>query len=391
MTKLDKYYDIVVVGAGPAGSAAAIAASKEKVRVLLIEEHKDIGIPVCCAEATSFEEIENFLKPKDDWIASSIDGVILTSPSKRSLIIHHPNAGFILNREIFDRDLALMAKEQGTEVITDSKGISVNSDGIKIIYKDKEIFVRAKIIIAADGISSLIGKKAGLDTELSKKDYWITYQYRLRSKDIRNHYVEIFLGREFAPGAYIWIFPKGEELANVGLAISPLLTKNSPKLFLDKFIKWRFNKVEIEGRSSGRLPSKFMTSIVKDNIVLVGDAARFVDPLTGGGIYNAILSGKLAGEVSIRAIKENDVSILKNYEKEWFKKKEREFRIKIKLKELCMKLTDDDIEIVYDFINKTYGGKTIYSFYILETAKKIITMSPKLLRFTKYLKPTLMK
>lgn len=385
MPKPVAYYDIVVVGAGPSGSSAAIAASKEGASVLLLEEHKEIGFPVNCAEATSFEGLEDFFEPKESWIASRIDGGIFISPSKRSFIVHFPNAGYILNREIFDRDLALKAKDYGTEIMTEAKAESATSNGVNIRRKNEEIFIGSKVVIAADGVSSQVGRNVGLDTGLSKTDYWITYQYKIRVRDISKNYVELYIGSEFAPGGYLWVFPKGNESANVGLGISPLFMNKPPRSYLDRFIKWRFNSLEIERKSAGRVPSKFTTNLVKDNIALVGDAARLVDPLTGGGIYNAIISGKMAGEAAVRAIQEDDILLLKDYERQWLKKRGREFKIKSKLKEAYLKMSDKDIENFIYFLSKVFDNRTIHRFELLNVVKKGLIMSPSLWRFTRYL------
>lgn len=378
-------YDIVVVGAGPAGSLAAMTAARNGARVLLLEEHKMIGIPVQCAEGITYEGLYNIIEPRKEWIASSVEGAIMTAPSKRSFTVHHPKAGYILNRAIFDSDLAIMARESGAKILTEARAISIVPEGIRIRHGKREIDVKAKIIIGADGIRSSIGKITGFDIELSRGNYWLTYQYKLRSRDIRNHYVELFFGRRLAPGGYGWVFPKGEEIANVGVGISSQLTNVHPKRFLDDFIKWRFNKPKIEERMGGRVPSKLMTHFVRDNIALCGDAARLVDPMSGAGIANALLSGKLAGEASARAVKDDNTSILKDYEKEWFRKKGREMRFRMKAKNIFMKLTDDDFELIYETGKKIYGDKIIYGFEALDVAKQIIKLSPRFLKLGRHL------
>ncbi|MDI6840333.1 MAG: NAD(P)/FAD-dependent oxidoreductase [bacterium] len=369
-------YDIAVIGAGPAGSMAAITAAKEGCKVVLIEEHPDIGIPFACGEAISKDWLLKFVTPKSSWLASEINGVVFYSPSYRSFRVTYPDVGYILERKLFDRDLTAIAADAGCDVKVNTKAISLISNGIKTSKGD----ILTKIIVGADGKRSMIARWAGINSRLELKDFWIAHEYLLGGINVDQELVEIIVGKEIAPGGYGWVFPKGKGLANVGLEVAPILTKKSPKLFLNKFIEWRFKKYSILGEYRSIIPCKYLSKLVKGRVCIVGDAARFVDPISGGGIGNALLSGKLAGKNCAIAIKNDDITKLKQYEREWETVEGSNFKFKLRVRNILMKLNDSDLELIFDFGAKNFGGKTINKINDREIIRNIVTSSPGLLK-----------
>ncbi|MBI4722228.1 MAG: NAD(P)/FAD-dependent oxidoreductase [Candidatus Stahlbacteria bacterium] len=369
-------YDIAVVGAGPGGSMAALTAAKEGCRVILIEEHPEIGIPLACGEGISKEWLSKFVDIKPSWVAATIDGACFYSPSNRSFRLSYPQVGYILERKIFDRDLASLAADAGCEVRVNTRAIGLTKDGVMTNRGE----IRAKIIIGADGIESKIGKCAGIDTRVNKADFWVACEYLMAGLDVMLGEVEFMTGKEVAPGGYGWVFPKGKGLANVGVGVYPLLTNKPPKFYLDKLIDWRFKKYSILSVYKSIIPSKILNSLVKDNVCLIGDAGRLVDPISGGGIGNALFSGRLAGKAAAMAIKENDISKLKIYEKEWEKEEGKNFRFKFIARDVYLKLTDADLELLFDFGAKNFGNKQMTEINELEIIKNIVTASPRFLK-----------
>ncbi len=378
-------YDVIVVGAGPAGSTAARTCALNGCKTLLIEEHKEIGIPLACGEAVSRKWFTKFFTADDRWISSKINGAIFLSPSGKSFQVSYPDVGYILERKIFDRDLALIAVEAGADLKVGTRAVGLTENGIKIKYEDSIDEVQAKVIIGADGPVSRIGKWTGIDVEIRKEDFWIGQEYLLASDEIKEGYVEFAVGNSIAPGGYAWVFPKAKNMANVGLGIWTGFKNASPKVLLNRFIKKRFTKFNILGEYSGIVPSKNSNTLVKGNVCIVGDAARMVDPLSGGGIENAILSGHLAGKRTAETIKTGDIKRLRLYEKDWEKQKAKEFRFNMKIRNIFLKLKDTDIETIFDFGKRNFDGKVIDEINIFEIIKGILKFSPRLLRLGKVL------
>ncbi len=373
---MSEVYDVAVVGAGPAGSMTALTVSRGGYKTILIEEHPEIGIPLACGEGMSREWLSKFVTPKPSWIASTIDGARFYSPSGRSFKVSYPGVGYILERKIFDRDLASLAASAGCEVRVGTRAIGLTDNGIQTNRGE----VKAKLIVGADGIGSRVAKWVGIDARIGREDLWSAYEYLLGGVDVTVGEVEFIIGREVAPGGYGWVFPKGDGLANVGVGVYPLISKKPPKFFVKKLLEWRFKKYSILSTYKSVLPSKALKNLVKDNVCIVGDAARLVDPISGGGIGNALLSGKLAGKSCASAIKSNNISKLKQYEKEWLKEEGRNFRFKFKVRDVFMKLKDSDLELLFDFGVKNFEGKPITQINEFELIKNIITFSPKFLK-----------
>lgn len=373
-------YDIIVVGAGPAGSTAAKTCADEGCKTLLIEEHKEIGIPLACGEAVSKQWFTKFFTPEKKWISSKINGAIFSSPSGRTFKVTYPDAGYVLDRKIFDRDIALMAVDAGAELRLETKAVGLTENGVKVNYKGKIEEIQAKIIIGADGPLSRIGRWTGIPVGLTREDFWIGQEYRIETNEIEQGYVEFSLGKNISPGGYAWVFPKGNNIANVGLGVLASLNTESPKFLLDKFIKKRFSKFSILEEYVGIIPSKILKKLVNGKVCIIGDAGRMVDPASGGGIGNALLSGKLAGKRAAEAIKTGDIGKLKLFESDWEKEEGREFRFNMKIKNVFLKLEDNDLETLFDFGKENFDGKVINELNTFELIKGILKFSPRLLK-----------
>ena len=185
--------------------------------------------------------------------------------------------------------------------------------------------------------------------------------------DCDEPFTDFFLGKKIAPGGYIWVFPKSSDVANVGIGILGSLSKPGlAKKLLDNFIEsdLRLRKGQPLRVMAGAVPVSMPTKTVKDNLILVGDAARQVDPLTGGGLTHCLEVGKIAGEVIGEAVENQDFSegFLVRYEEKWKqgigKKIERNYRVK----ELMLKLDDETLDKIalslkdYKFDEFSTGG-----------------------------------
>jgi digeranylgeranylglycerophospholipid reductase len=321
-------YDLIVIGAGPGGSMAAKTAAEEGLDVLLIEKRQEIGAPVRCAEGVSRESIEEFFEIEKSWIAREVVGAIIYAPDGSSVRMAARMAGnevgFVLERKIFDRALARMAAKAGADVLVKTSAISMRrvEKGVVVELKrmGENFDLKTRLVIGADGIESRVGKWAGIDTTLKIGEIESCIQYLMTGIDFDADYTHFWLGKRYAPGGYIWLFPKGEEVANVGIGVLATKTRKGPKAHLDEFVKERYPEAEIIEVVAGGVPvSGGLESAVADNVMLVGDAARHADPMTGGGIANAIKGGYFAGKVAKEAVKANNFSkeFLKRYDELW--------------------------------------------------------------------------
>ena len=156
-------YDIIVVGAGPAGSMAARFAAEQGVSVLMLEKDRDVGYPVRCGEAISKAGVEEFIPSDDKWIAAKISKFSFNAPDGSEAIIDFGDAGYVLERRSFDYELARTAAEAGAEILTRAyvNGLLFDDgkvSGVKYEINGEQKEVKAKVVIAADGVESRVGQ-----------------------------------------------------------------------------------------------------------------------------------------------------------------------------------------------------------------------------------------
>jgi digeranylgeranylglycerophospholipid reductase len=365
---MDNEYDVIVVGAGPAGSTTARYAAKGGASVLLMEKRQEIGSPVRCGEGISKEFLPKVdVEPNPLWIATDIDGARLVSPSGHEFLVDESLAGdevgYVIERDLFDRDMAYLAAKAGAEVVVKCTTTELLRDGgkiagVKVVHNGEERTVRAKLVVGADGYESQIGRWAGIDTSLKTKDIMSCVQYRMTDIDANAKYCEFFIGG-VAPGGYVWVFPKSDDTANVGIGVQAALLKQGGQVkgYLDKWIasqpRFKDGKV-LDMVSGGVSVCAPIDQTVTDGLLLVGDAARMIDPMTGGGISNGCRAGKIAGQVAAEAVKANDTSaqFLMKYDKGWRdileEKLYRNFMAKEKIAELSDDTFDKVIQVLAD-------------------------------------------
>ncbi len=373
-----KTYDLIVIGAGPAGSSAAIYASEKGVKTLIIERKKITGTPVMCAEGASVRGIELVIKKiKKRWIANKTNKVVFTGPKNKRFEVEFVYPGYILERRIFDRDLFSLASEKADTMIeTEAKGIEEKY--LIIEYHGKRDKVGFDNLIVADGIESRMGRLLGLSRFLKLHEIHSCAQYLISGPDFDTTSVEIILDFDKCPGGYIWIFPKDKNLANIGLGISPVLTPKPPSFFLDKFLKERFPAFRIIERSGGLVSAYVPKDFGKDRILLAGDAARLIDPMSGAGIVNGMLSGKFAGESIME-----DKDVYKNYKKRLEKEFVKGLRFNEKIRNVYLKLKNKELEKVFDFGRDYLHAKRIEKFDLKSIWRMLIRYSPLFLKIAR--------
>jgi len=360
------FYDVIVIGAGPAGSVAARFAAEGGASVLLIEKRQEIGDCIRCAEGVGTGDLDKYLDIESRWIAAPIKGATIYVPDGTPIKMRPKDPesvyGYILERKIFDRALAERAAIAGVEVNTKTAatGLIIENGrivGVKIKRLDVEKEVRTNIVIGADGVESKVGRWAGINTTLKPKDIETGVQYLMTNIDIDKDNVEFFMGNQYAPGGYVWIFPKGPGRANVGIGIlgSKIKDGGRPIDYLNKFVESRFPNGKIIEMNFGGIPvSGGIDKIYDGGLMLVGDAGHLTDPITGGGIKHALWSGEIAGQVAAEAVKTGDFTekFMKKYQTEWEKKCGKIMKRSLILKDYYVDMSDEEANKVADALSE---------------------------------------
>ena len=364
-----KKYDVVVIGAGPAGSMSALTAARLGLSVLMVERDPVIGTPVRCAEGVDEKGLTQFFKPDPKWIATEISMYYLVAPDGSRVEMNTGNErGFILERTIFDRMIAQEAAILGATVMTGVEAVTMSefingSRNITLRNVQKEWNVRARVVVAADGVESCAARWAGLKTSVILNNMETCAQVTLVDTDVDNNAFSMYFTREFAPGGYAWVFSKGAHVANVGLGISGKSAKQkSPTQHLGAFLKHYFPNASIVSRTAGGVAcSGGIKKVVTDGVMVCGDSAHMANPVTGGGIINAMIAGQLAGETAEKALKKGfaDEHSLRIYQKrctERFGKMNHRF---YRIKEGILSIPDDRLnEIAHEILKLPIEKRT---------------------------------
>jgi digeranylgeranylglycerophospholipid reductase len=214
-------------------------------------------------------------------------------------------------------------------------------------------------------------------------------QYLLGEVEVESDCLEFHFGQILAPGGYAWVFPKGNNKANVGLAMTPDRTSGKKaKEYLDDFVSKRFSNFKITESMMGGVPCfDQRKDLVKDNVLLVGDAGRVVDSLSGAGISNALLSGKIAGSVVSEYIKDGNLSVLflKKYYDELMRSKGRLLRFYSFCRAIFLRMTDDDFDAAILFLKRYFDNKVVAGIEPIPLVKTILRSNPKLLLLLRHL------
>jgi digeranylgeranylglycerophospholipid reductase len=343
-------YDIIVVGAGPAGSTAARYAAAGGTSVLMLEKDRDVGYPVRCGEAVSHEGVVQFIEPDPRWIAATVRKFRIVVPNGNSIVPRLDGIGYVLERRIFDYELAKLAAREGADVVTKAYVydlVRTNGDvrGVRALINDRQVEVRAKIVIGADGVESRVGKWGGIDTTCHIRDMESSSQMTLAGVAVDEGILDFYFGKEIAPGGYVWVFPKGKDSANVGIGVSVERAKEKSAIrYLEEFVARRFPRASILTRIAGGVPcATTCDEIVKGNVMLVGDAAHQVNPVSGGGIISGMIGGMIAGQVAVEALQKDDSTHLKEYEKRWHKRLGWRHEVFYRIKEAIYQFSDETL------------------------------------------------
>ncbi|MEM2141738.1 MAG: NAD(P)/FAD-dependent oxidoreductase [Candidatus Thorarchaeota archaeon] len=317
-------YDVIVIGAGPAGLITAHEASKRLDGVLVLEEHEEIGRPDHCAGILSVTGLDSLgLRPPDDVVQNMVNKARIYSPSGYQVEVGRGKSeALVVDRALFDRWLADRAADNGSDIVVGCRVRSVilnGREGNEIVDSQGDRRC-ASIVIDAEGFRCVLSSRIGLP-RVNRLSRLPAYQYEVRGAKLDDDTVEMFYSRRFAPGFFAWLVPLGDGRARVGLA-----SKSRSRIRLDAAMRHhpilsaslKHAKVErgLGGVVLAGLPIR--TTYAK-GIMIVGDAAGMTKPTTGGGVIYGGIAGRIAGRVAVSAVLAQDTSEerMSDYQRRW--------------------------------------------------------------------------
>ena len=342
--------DVLVIGGGPTGSYTACRLAEMGYKVAVLEQKERLGGRTCCAGIISPECLSSFAID-NSVVLRQVNSARIFSPSGRLMRLwRDEEQACIIDRAAFDLSMAEKAKDAGAAYTFNSlvRDIRVKGDRVvaEVARGGAGLKFEARVAVIATGFGSRLMARLGLGRA---GDYVIGAQAEVETAGIDE--IEVYLGWGVAPGFFGWLVPTAGKRALVGL-----LSRRKDSFYIRKLIlslKQQGKVVSVEAEPGYRgitLKPPQRTYCVR--VIVVGDAAGQVKPITGGGIYFGLLSCEIAAHHLGRALADDDLSSrrLAGYEREWKKRLGQEIRIGYWARKLYEKLSDNKIDRIFDII-----------------------------------------
>ncbi|MCX8179138.1 MAG: NAD(P)/FAD-dependent oxidoreductase [Candidatus Aenigmarchaeota archaeon] len=308
---LKNFYDVVIVGGGPAGCKTAELASSLGLSVLLIEEHEEIGKPVQCSGINSHRIISLSGLKEREIVVNKVYKARIFGDNETFLELKSPKPVYVIDRQKLDEGIAKLAIKRGCEIQTGVKFENFKRRGNFLLVHTSSSTIKTKILVGADGPNSTVAKLAKIEMP---KEYVIGYQQTIRG-DFSDNIVELWFGKTITPDFFGWVIPENDEWARVGIA-----SKRNVGYYFENFVRKRFGKNgEKKDIVAGIIRYGLIKTSVSDNILLVGDAASHIKAYSGGGIIYGLIASHIAAKACFNAVKS------KRYDRK-FLEKEYDFK-----------------------------------------------------------------
>ncbi len=346
-------FDLIVIGAGPAGGYLAGKVAKAGYEVALVEEHREIGEPIQCGGLVTPRVFE-YVDCKET-IIGAVHGAELYSPSGRKLVIDgRDTEAVVVQRAMFDRAIATDAVRKGAHTFLGAQAQAARRDdgGVEVVIdQDGEPRkLRCKILVGADGVRSNVAKWFNI---LRPKKIIPGFEVEMTGVRGDPGFVKLFIGNEIAPGFFGWIIPSGDT-ARVGLCVG----QGNAFAYLERMLTRPEVRQYTKGAQpilyiAGGIPLGFPRRTYADNVLVVGDAACQAKAVSGGGIFTALTCSEFAAQTALQALETRDYSsrMMHRYHRAWTKSIGKELRKDLAIHESFSKLNDDQFEELFDIFD----------------------------------------
>ncbi len=375
-------YDVVVIGAGPSGSAVARDIAAHGFNVLLVEEHQQVGLPTHCAGLITPRTLELADLRADGFVQNELTGAIIHSHSGLEASIEGDRVhALAIDRGRFDAALAERAIESGARLLlhTRASGFERRDGLIRVHLKNERRHetVETRLLVGADGARSGVAQWAGLPGP-DEVVYGVNARVHLDQR--ASHLVEVFLCRDLAPAWFGWIIPLGDGQARLGIGT----TQGSAARCLKKLVAAfpsRFQNLKILEVSGGVIPLGLPERIHTDNLMLVGDAACQVKPTSGGGVYTGLLGARSCAQTAVRALEEDDLSAesLGRYHASWIEDMGEELQTGALLRKIFMRLGDGDFDTLLSLLRKQPLARILSRYGDIDHPSHLVTPLARML------------
>jgi digeranylgeranylglycerophospholipid reductase len=367
-------YDVVIIGAGPAGSICARNVARAGYSVLLCEKRPVVGVPVRCGEATGpVKRLSDFTTVDESWIETHFTGVVFHGPGGVSFKYDAgKELGVMLDRRLFDQHLAREAAAAGAQLHTGARvtavgpstGTGAGGSRTVTIEKDGKVHsVAAKVVVGADGAESLSGRMAGIKTRQLPPLTCTAIELRIRAQDPNPDCLTFWQGHDSINKGYVWAFPKVKS-GVVNLGSGELVPKLGAKTQLQLSTEYRdlyYPGAVIEEVHGGCVPvSGHLAEYTAERFALCGDAAHHTNPITGGGIVPGMLGGEMLAKWIDKGFREGtdwSAGFLKGYEAAMWERNGRNHAKEARIRDFVLGLGPRDQVWFYRILKGMVDGK----------------------------------
>ena len=389
---IEHHYDLVIVGGGPAGSSVAYEASKNGIKVALLEKEETIAQSVRTSGVTWIQNIKEFGIPDDCY--NPIKNYSFCSPNNEVTIRDTiPQAAVLDVRKTY-RWLAEQAKNEGADIFlkTNINNVIKNKDGdiigVSGTSKEGEVIFHSKVIVDASGFSSTVSKAMGFVTQWERFGAGAEYEAEVENVDQETWW--LMVGKKYSPAGYAWIFPVGKNIVRIGVGVGKPESQVDPTERLKELMNSKIGPISKLGKITpiefhyGLIPNdRLSRKTVYNNLILVGDSAGQANPLVLEGIRYAIKFGRVAGKIASNAIKsgKTDEMALYPYEENWKKDIQAKIKAAGKVQDRWIGLSDKEWDNELDIIKELKPEEFldfIKADFGLASMIKLATHHPKL-------------
>lgn len=313
-------WDLIVVGAGPSGLLCAREAAREGKKVVVFEEHSEVGEPVHCTGLISVSGFKE-LDLREVGVQNRIRGAVFHGPDGREYRVRRSvTVAYVFDRAALDREIEREAEEEGVRVIKNRR----------IVFKDGKPRIptfHSDVVVCADGALSRARMSLGLGMEFVH-----TYELEVEDFGLDTHLVHVWLSQSIAPGFFAWYVPAGG-IAKIGLGTTKA---ENVKELGTRFFEL-FPKTKVLKEKFWQIPIRPLKRLVYNTTVLIGDAAGHVKATTGGGVVFSGLIARTLGFCIGKGLKLEDFQ--KIYEEEFY----RELRVHYLIRKVLESLSDEKL------------------------------------------------
>ncbi len=355
--------DILIVGGGPAGLAAAGSAARQGVQVHILERHNEIGYPIHTSGGSWISDMQALSIP--EHLYHPITSVYFVSPQREVLLRYNPAVACVVDvrglyQHLASRAIAAGAVLHMRHVV--EQAITENGRVLGVTARNhvgERISLEAPITIDASGFSRHVGVRADIGKAFHRYGYGA--EYDLYAPHYPQDELYLIMGSKFAPKGYAWAFPRGNGRVRLGVGVLHPDCDEDARAYLDSIIH---DLPQFAGKFKGASPVEYHTGLFpsegplerfsRDGLLLAGDAGGHGSTLVGEGIRFAIYSGQMAGEVAAQAVKAGDTSaaFLGRFDKAWRARFGRDMDIAYMINRRVANYSDEQWDNILDLMRR---------------------------------------